>query len=297
MPKNTTGDVADVLKIKRVGKGITKGNKLIYNILTGLELEIEGIIPDYAHAIDHGAWSLKGDGSLRNGGLEYVLSTPWGGLQLEECIQCLNEHIKEVEKKQGLKSAFNWRTSLHVHLNFSDKSMLQLYSFIATYLVFERLLMKYCGVIREENIYCVPVYKSKPLKEYIRNFLFKHQFSFTEEHKYCAINLACLRTFGSVELRMRGGTFDAEEIIEWLNILYSIVSYSEELINSKELHDLPSIISSVGFSTFGKNCFKDQWKALIKGMNKGEVERDILRGIRTAQDFIYSESNPYIKEI
>lgn len=283
-----------LLGIKEISGTGTKPSKLITpGLYTGLELEVEGLSRRIRELMETPAgWNIKGDGSLRNGGVEYVLDKPSIGKNLEAKITSLETFMEHLTTNQKRAPFYNWRTSLHVHLNFSDKTFAELFSLVMVYLIFERLLMKYCGEEREENIFCVPFYKSTQYQTLLEHFFDKGQFTFTEENKYCALNLHCLRSFGSIEFRMHQGTHNSEDIIRWLNILYSMVNKSKDLLDRELLRDLPVLVSTEGLWDFGVDTFGKYWIYLTRGYSREEIQRDLIQGVRLAQDYIYMYNFP-----
>lgn len=286
--------ISSLLGIKEISGTGTKPSKLLSpGLYTGLELEVEGISRRIRELMENPAgWAVKGDGSLRNGGLEYVLDRPSIGKNLETKIESLETFLQNLTVNQKRPPFYNWRTSLHVHLNFSDKTFAELFSFVMVYLIFERLLMRYCGEERTENIFCVPIYKSTQYQGLLEDFFDKGNFRYTEDHKYCALNLHCLRSFGSVELRMHQGTHDSGDIVRWLNILYSMVNKSKEILESNQIRDLPVLVSTEGLFDFGVDTFGVYWPYLIRGLTREEVNNDMIEGLRLAQEYIYMYNLP-----
>lgn len=265
-------------------------NKLVRNdVLVGLEIETEGLFnfgaSSYAGvSLFTSYWKYKEDGSLRNGGIEFILKKPRAGAYLEKAVITYNKMVEKLEYKPN----HNWRTSLHVHVNMTDRTLLQAIAEITTYLIFEPIIVNYCGPVRKDNIFCVPFYNNDTLISMLKNFYSTGINNFKEDTKYSALNLGCLSTFGSMEYRSHKGTNNPEDIYKWLNIIFEIRSASERLLESGDLLDLPSMISSKGFLEFGRECFPETWKYLTENYSStGAIKKDILKGVRVAQEVLF----------
>ena len=176
--------------------------------LVGLELEIENIREHVP--IEH-YWQIKNDDSLRNHGLEFV-SQPLRMYQVEYALKHLNNTIHSYNNPQ-----FSSRCSVHVHVNVRDMTWKQLKTFVFLYAIFEKHFFHIAGTRREENIFCVPLYKSDQL-QYVKTFDTKAKWN-----KYNALNLSTIvgsdvcQKYGTIEFRHLYGTLNTETIINWLN--------------------------------------------------------------------------------
>ena len=110
----------------------------------GIEVEVESIdsqanvgMSDDANAV---LWRNIEDGSLRNGGREFV-SIPVSGHNIEFALHSLHDHLHK--NKKCARHQFTDRTSVHVHMNMQDANSRQLAAFLITYLMVEPLLYIY----------------------------------------------------------------------------------------------------------------------------------------------------------
>ncbi len=178
----------------------------------GLECEIENVTrknnPFY--------WSITKDGSLRNGGLEFITHP----IKVTRVERALNELFTNV-LEQGYK--YSDRTSIHVHMNVRTLTVAQLKSLVLTYMVFERALFHWVGQDRDKNIYCVPLYDIQltggliSKLDDIRNFGWQ---------KYTALNMKPILEKGTIEFRHLYGTDNVQKIITWINFLLSLKKYA-----------------------------------------------------------------------
>ena len=286
-------------KAPKIGKGLKTDKLLLKNQLVGLEIEAEGVSYADLEAFhgEHGfplGWDKIRDGSLRNGGIEFVMTEPVCGKTLVNRITRINNYLSKFEEFQGNPLMHNIRTSLHVHLNFSDKTKDQLFGFTVMYLIFERILAKYCGKKREENVFCVPVFKSFATYSQLEAFFIHGKFTAEERHKYGAINIHSLRKFQSLEIRLHPGTHNVSKILRWINILFCMVKAGEEYVDSGRLHRIPEIVSSEDMIPFGITVFSEYWKPLTLGISEEVLREIILKGVREAQDLVYFY--PFAKE-
>jgi hypothetical protein len=182
-----------------------------YTDLIGIEIEVENVVMNLA---PNRVWMEKGDGSLRNDGLEFVTHP----IEARHAPDSLSNLMTAALSRDACH--FSPRTSVHVHLNMQDFDTEQIIDFLIIYSIFERLLYRFTARGRMKNIYCVPVTETNLLKYYVTHGVARREWS-----KYTGLNLACLRQFGTVEFRHMHGTFDVEKLCKWINLICSIKEY------------------------------------------------------------------------
>jgi hypothetical protein len=113
------------------------------------------------------------------------------------------------------------------------------------------------------------------------------QFS-TNATKYSGINLSSIPNYGSLEFRMHEGTINTNAITRWINILLSIKSYAMDegrtpsnILETKQDVGIDSIFTAV----------LSQYRGIL---TYDGVAEDILKGIRSAQDFVYTITTPAV---
>lgn len=175
--------------------------------LFGIEVEVENI-PDAPNKLNY--WTITTDNSLRNHGYEYC-SFPIRANQVEGAIQELDEALPKTR-------TFSERTSCHVHMNVRDLTISEIYNLIIIYYALEKVLFKWVGHNRDENIFCIPLtegrfYKSLPFFEtHIGDSI--HNWN-----KYTALNIIPIKEKGTVEFRHMYGNLDTVTLLTWINIL------------------------------------------------------------------------------
>lgn len=162
---------------------------------------------------------------------------------------------------------------------------MQLFNLLVLVIIFERSLVKYCGGVREENIFCLPFYKSessiKELSNIVRDgadFLTVVERTF----KYNGFNIRPVVTQGSVEFRYHYGTMDKERLKEWINIIYCL---KREAVKVEDVLMLPNIISQMGVEAYTNKVFGKYAKML----DTTNLNDSVYEGIRLAQEVIYAE--------
>lgn len=221
------------------------------NVLIGLEIELENYLePVYTDKY----WTSKTDGSLRNYGVEFV-SQPLRTKQIPYAIEYLKENLYYYNNPD-----FSDRTSIHVHLNVRDFTIERLKIFLLLYCIFEKHFFNIAGTKRENNIFCIPLYKTEQC-------ISLEEFSdiLIDWSKYNALNLGCVLgsnvnpRFGTVEFRHLYGTLDTSIIYPWINSIVHLREYSllislEELIETIKTLNTTSEYIALYKKVFKKTC-------------------------------------------
>lgn len=203
------------------------------SVLVGIEVELEHartsdrIIPDkyLPHAlVGDMLWIGKADGSLRNNGVEFV--TRYG--VKDSHVKLATESLEGLIKIQYPDSEANGRTGLHVHINVSQLTANQLANFLFLYAILEPFFFHVSGN-RAENLYCVPWERNhQKLSTVIDQLLMGNMARWRNYSKYCALNVACIETFGTVEFRMHEGTYDAVTIQKWVASIVNLYNLAQK---------------------------------------------------------------------
>jgi hypothetical protein len=171
-------------------------------------------------------WNNWKDGSLRNYGMEYVLKKP---LNYEEIPIALDEFKKFAKKVPFLPDPV--KCSDHVHLNFMNETGQTLGNFLTLYLLYENLLIRYCGPNRLSNMFCLPVKDAEDNLDNILQILdlvknknrgIKNLVN-EESCKYGSLNVASFIRYGSLEIRCFRGETDTDKLSNWIDILYGML--------------------------------------------------------------------------
>ena len=232
----------------------------------GIELEVENIheplsISNY--------WRIDSDGSLRNYGVEFI-STPMKAKHILPAMQHLTSKLYLHNKP-----TFTSRCSIHVHLNVQDLTWHQIYCLVLLYSIFEKHFFNVAGTKREENIFCVPLYKSTQL-----NCLTKLKASLTDWSKYTAFNLGpiygsnhsgCL---GTIEFRHLYGTLDSNIIMHWVNSIVKLKAACKKEKLNNLVNRILTMNSTSEYLHLYKTIFQEE--AQVLQMSKLDFESCII---------------------
>ena len=212
--------LSTVTGIKPNPKKYTASSSLILNRrYVGVEIEAENI-RDSSVFNSLNLWSVTGDGSLRNGGIELISDT-MRGADVEDALL----EAERALSKNGAE--FSPRTSVHVHLDMRAASVKELQALVILYTIFEKFFFKMGGdESREYNNHCRAVTSIQAIQRTFAYMLMDDrqqiQYGINLWPKYMAFNVAPVATQGSVEFRHHVGTAQQTEIIQWINIIFSL---------------------------------------------------------------------------
>lgn len=203
----------------------------------GIEIETESKKP--YDPKQYSFWDVKRDDSLRGPGpYEYILKVPLTyGEELNAALEEFVVKTKDVSFDDG-----SWTTSVHVHVNMIHETLLTLVNFLTTYSLTENLLTNFAGPTRRSNLFCLPMsdaetnfHTAKSIVNSIVNKKFNAIALDPNQHKYAALNLSSLHSFGSFECRLLRGTTDTKLINTWVGMLYNMVNFSRGDITPTEI--------------------------------------------------------------
>lgn len=189
-----------------------------------VEVEFEDNTPVMTSGV--GPWLAKEDGSLRHG-MEYISRAPFkvGDTLKTKVVTLTNElsRYKVVENSP--------RTSVHNHVNVLDKTPVEVLTAACAYWLVEQPLVRFCGPdTRVRNHFCLRLVDAEGMYKRLlhdiqgKDTIFK---SISPEYmKYSALNLACLRTLGTMEFRSMRGSIDPDLITMWATGCYDLVERS-----------------------------------------------------------------------
>ena len=246
----------------------------------GIEVEVEQLQNYKIHNRDY--WGMKEDGSLRNNGYEFV-TYPVAGDQIKQAIYSL--FVKDLPKDAD----FSERTSIHVHVNMRDALSNDLLNVMLLYITFERLLYKFAGPDRYNNIFCVPVQETK-LPIALANYMTHHSVRslIGDWQKYSGLNLAPLRNFGTVEYRQMQGHRDPVYLLNWINLLFRIHKYAKNNDFLMVFNHIKTLNSTSLYEQFVQQVFREDAVHLIGPNLKTDMENGVavVKSITTPSPFL-----------
>lgn len=181
--------------------------------VVGLELEIETVYSiKYESLEEEYAIAVIEDGSLRNGGYEFLIPPS----NIETALN-LFDLIHSQAYCRYREGAFSNRTSIHVHVNCLFSTETEVKNLLLLYSIFEPLFFSFVGQERKNNIHCVPLgYTHMSQRFPLRLF---HLCTGNSWHKYTAFNLLPLTKLGTVEFRHMEGHNNRERLAAWLHMI------------------------------------------------------------------------------
>lgn len=198
----------------------------------GIEIEVEG-----ARLLDINTeiWRTEHDGSLRNGGKEYVFTRPLPRDKVKKALGVLAMRLKNAEL------VFSSRTSVHVHMNMTEATHEDIINTIYTYLLLEEPLVTYCGRSRKGNRFCLRLQDAEGMLEILSNVFGGNITSFLnverDSLRYASINIEALQKYGSLEFRAMRGTLDVDTIDKWVEALSRIKTFAKSVKSPAEIYN------------------------------------------------------------
>ena len=212
--------------------------------LVGIEVEIENVAHHAANAGNpNRAWSIIDDGSLRNGGREFV-SRPIMASSAPLVLEYLFKHYLSDN------CCFSPRTSVHVHLNMLDFTKAQVYDYVLLYSIFERLFYRFTGRGRMKNIYCVPLVDTTLLTNLVEKTIDDGMWS-----KYTGLNLLPILRYGTVEFRHMHGSSDVGKLAVWINLICKLKEYVRAHSTKDIRSDIAAMDDDYPFAELLSNIF------------------------------------------
>jgi hypothetical protein len=200
----------------------------------GVELEVENVINNIP--VNGTQWNVVTDGSLRNAGYEILSRRPMTRDVLHPHIDLFYQWLERWRWTTGV------RTSTHVHVNVLGKTLEEVWAATVLYTLMEPLLFRYCGPVREENIYCVPWYRSTDELGRVADTRESDNLAYLHNAcKYSALYLEPIVRYGTLEFRQAPVFPTAQHLKDWCEmverIVYSGFESPEQVIETfQELH-------------------------------------------------------------
>ena len=248
--------------------------------LFGIEVEVEGL-QHYPTTLPF--WSVTDDGSLRNYGREYI-SRPIKGKHVEYALRLLYANLSNYPYD------FSPRCSVHVHCNIRTMTPKQLWNMMMIYIIFERLLFKFVGQKRDENIHCVPLLDTNLLDHLTR--IIDCRISPDNWMKYTALNLVPMNKLGTIEFRHMHGTDDVDKLMTWINLILKMKLYayknSTEMVENEIFH----LNSNSQYRQFASNVFGEYSDMLLDNLSYSDYASFMEEGVTRAK-LAFSTRSPF----
>ena len=193
-------------------------------------VEIESCVPDVFET-DH--WTTVSEGSLRNGGNEYIFTQPLFGADVIHALGEAERKIAPWIRSHGLSDIFDDNTSVHVHVDIRDMEYEDLGSMLQYWTLFEKMVFNAFAPNRYNNNFCCPMGLSFGQVNAVAR-LFQlldrgaHSLAFDGAGRYGAMNLQSVLDRGSIEFRLFEGAYLKEDLLRYINVLLSIKKVAME---------------------------------------------------------------------
>jgi len=254
----------------------------------GIEIEMEGRNLTIKR---NRTWNMVHDGSLRGEEvMEYILSSPTERKNvkrdLTKLIAMLNHEGPDYYKARLAPSD---RCGVHIHINVQHFTFQQVFNFMFLYLMFEKVIVGYCGESREGNLFCL---RASDAESFIDQLIECRRTSdlCKLQHgrgmaglRYASINPSALFKFGSLEFRSLRTPSDLMDIDEWVSILYQVKEASL-------LYDDPIRFIEL-YSMRGEDRFFDDMMGPVADLLRRkvkDVDQKLMDGVRLTQDVAYT---------
>ena len=251
-------------------RGNTLGNKEV-----GIEIEVEG---ERLPVVLDELWRTEHDGSLRNEAYEYVLNEPVPRNKVKISLLKLKKRL--ILKKSEIQDS--GRAGVHIHVNIRDLTRSELYNFICLYLIFEDVLVDYCGKDRVGNLFCLRTKDAEYITDLLMSSARNRELRelHTDNIRYASINCKAICQYGSLEFRAMRSTLDLTVLNNWVEMLLC-------LKDAAKLYDDPqsvvSCMSAYGGRAFAEHIFGNK----LSCFPTVDWEASVKEGIRRAQPLAY----------
>ena len=252
-------------------------NRKITNGDLGIEIEVEGV--NLPHRIGK-YWGVEYDGSLQGEAYEYVLSKPLKSAGVSDAMAYLKRSFDETNATIN----DSVRCGVHVHVNVQKLSIPELYNFITLYSLFEGVLLDFCGVGRDGNLFCLPLNKSPLLIRALRNCANGNDFGelYSDEYRYCAMNVKSLWQYGSLEFRALRGGPNLNKVERWAMFLLHLRELACSFENPVQLVECASMLGYKGFFDECVGGYEDLFTNCVN------VSKKLKQGARGAFPIAFS---------
>lgn len=256
----------------------------------GIEIEAENAYHSLMDWPIPYTWGCKEDGSLREGGLEFI--TP--AIDPQD-IRFAIASLFATLKWRGTHPNFSARTSVHIHMECLSMSVEQFKSFLLLYMVFEPSLFQMASPSRREtNIFCTPLTRANFYGLY--NFFAArsgpaHASGLKEIagsiHKYAALNFQHIFDFGTLEFRHIRGTGDTTFLIEWFELLLRLYRASLDIEYGKLCEEMMKLNTTSRYSNLADRVFGSLAPKMYGALHSKFMSRGVslAKEILAGQDF------------
>lgn len=269
----------------------TSGGRSVASKTVGVEFEVEPIanrrlsLDGFTSTL----WNVERDGSLRDGGLEYVLRGP---LSFDDTLTALGELAEWFSEAPNHRLRDDsTRTSTHVHLNARFLTPVQVTNFACLWYIIEEAYSQTLPPSRIGNLFALRACDTQRgfatvFKQALANRLSFAQ-SFDENLRYGALNLASLSRFGSMELRILPGMTNPLDLVPHLHAYIQMHALCQQFSDPV---DIITSFSGYGPEGFVRHFMPKMW-ALLEAGDPNQRYKALYKGMRYAQEIAAIKNN------
>lgn len=199
----------------------------------GIEIEVESPAP---LPLPPAKWTVKPEGSLRLGGLEYISDGPLTITDVPKAIDDLNATLKGCDKINH-DSIYS---SVHMHCNVLYQTPIQYWTQVCAYWLTEPLLFDFLGAYRNGSCFCLSLDKAEGVMDFCLKDL-KGDIPFrtigNNNIRYASQNLKATKDFGSIEYRSMAFTLEPKKLNTWAQELYRLRLATKDFRSPADLMD------------------------------------------------------------
>lgn len=245
----------------------------------GIEIEVEG--GPWPEAPSN--WESHNDGSLRNGGIEYVIRQPVRRDKVSEALNVLRKAMTDHNSQLN----FSYRTSVHVHVNVQDMTVRQWCAFIAAFTVLEELLVDVVGPKRAGNKFCLRAKDADEALRAVRRGLREDNLpgQLNGDFKYASMNVLASVTHGTLEFRAMEGNMEVDNINNWVQVLGAIKDYAMKCTSPAQIAD---DLSLLGPHQWAREVLPEGNSITDKVLGAPNLVDAMYEGVRLVQDICYA---------
>jgi hypothetical protein len=182
------------------------------------------------------------------------ITKPLGRTAVRHAVNALWPYFAEGRMRPSV------RTGIHIHASCLGLNTDHVIRVLRHYALVEPILFDYVGAEREENIYCIPWYRSPSEAETAYQWIRSYEPNLTGEMrgveepcKYSAMYVGPLTNFGTIEFRHAPTWTDAETMFRWWQLVQALWRTHETDYN---VLDRFSELGPVGFA---RSIFPFDW--------------------------------------
>src|SRR5690625_153205 len=205
---------------------------LLTGLYTGIEVEGEEAVLNDTFSVREAGWNLTSDGSLRAGGVEFVLASPLNGNRLAASVEALfrSRRVGDVGWEDSP------RAGTHIHLNVSDKKLGFVQALTSLVYCTDELIFRLAGEDRRWCSFCnsLNTLPAGALRALLKDgdspedlMRWHHFWPLDAGNRYYGLNISSVAKFGTMEFRYFPSPTEEEQLWKWLDLCHRLYEVAE----------------------------------------------------------------------